>query len=72
MAKLFEYTVIYNPKPRKDANGNDTTPKSELVIEPKWRLADSDKQVAMIAAREIPEQYLDKLDEVEVIIRPFA
>lgn len=71
MAKLFEYAVIHNPKTTKDANGNDTTPKSSILIEPKRILAKDDKEVGMRAAREIPEDFLDKLDEVEVLVRPF-
>lgn len=74
MAKgmLFEYAILYHPKPSKDANGNDTTPKSEIVKPVTTILATSDKQVGILAARQIPDEYLDKLDQVEIIVRPFA
>jgi hypothetical protein len=42
-----------------------------LLVSPKFVLAKSDKEVAMRAAREIPETHLDKLDQVEVCVRPF-
>lgn len=71
MAKLFEYAAIYNPKPTKDAQGNDTTPKSVLVISPTTVLAKSDKEVGVLAARAIPEEYTDRLEEVEIVVRPF-
>lgn len=71
MARIFQYAVVYNPKATKDAQGNDTTPKAEMIIEPKFILAKDDKEVGMRAAREIPEGYLDKLDEVEIAVRPF-
>lgn len=71
MAKLFEYAIVHSPKETKDAQGNDTTAPAKLVIEPKHILAKDEKEVAMRAAREIPESLLDKLDEIEVLVRPF-
>lgn len=71
MAKLFEYAIVHNPKPTKDAQGNDTTKPATLLVEPKHILARDEKEVAMRGAREIPDTHLDKLDEVEVLVRPF-
>lgn len=71
MAKLFEYAIIHHPKMVKDSAGNETQGPDKLVQAPKYVLAGSDKEVAMRAAREIPEDYLDKLEEVEVCVRPF-
>lgn len=71
MAKLFEYAVIHNPKATKDAQGNDTTKAATLIVEPTHIVAKDEKEVAMRGARAIPEDYLDKLDEVEVLVRPF-
>jgi hypothetical protein len=71
-AKIFEYAILYHPKPKKDANGNEVTEKSEIVKEVSRVLAESDKQVGILAAREIPEKYLNELDNVEIIVRPFA
>lgn len=68
---LFEYAVIYHPKTVKDAQGNETQGTDELLVKPTHILAKSDKEVAMRAARAIPEEYLDKLDRVEVCVRPF-
>jgi hypothetical protein len=69
--KLFEYAVLYHPRPSKDDKGNDVRPKSEIVTSPKTVLATSDKEVGILAARELPEQYIDKLDDVEIVVRPF-
>lgn len=71
MAKLFEYAIVFHPKTVKDAQGNETQGPDELVVKPTFVLAKSDKEVAMRAAREIPEKYLDTLDQVEVCVRPF-
>lgn len=69
--KLFEYAVLYHPKPTKEQNDRGETPKSELLIEPKTVLALSPENVSVLAARSIPENYVDKLDEVEIVVRPF-
>jgi len=34
-------------------------------------LAGSKEEVSILAAREIPPDYLSKLDQVEVLVRPF-
>lgn len=70
-SQLFEYAIAYIPKETRDAQGNDTTPKGELIKDATRILAKSDKEVAIIAAREVPEKYLDKVDEVQIKVRPF-
>lgn len=70
--KLFEYAVLYHPKEKKDAAGNPLeTKKSQIVTEVTRVLAASDKEVAMLAAKSLPDEYNDKLDDVEIVIRPF-
>ena len=69
--KLFEYAVLYHPKPTKEQNDRGETPKSEVLIDPKSCLAISAEQVSVLAARAIPAEYVDKLDDVEIVVRPF-
>lgn len=69
--KLYEYAVIYNPLPTKDENERGVKPKSELIVDVKRILSNSDKEAMMLAARDIPEDYTDKLDRVEIALRPF-
>lgn len=71
MSKLYEYAIIYHPKVVKDSAGNETQGPDVLVRPPTFVLAGSDKEVGMRAAREIPDEYLSKLDQVEVCVRPF-
>jgi hypothetical protein len=66
---LFEYAVLFHPKSTKDAMGNDTTPPTEIVTPLTVVLAQSDKEVSMVAARGLPEKFLDKLDDIDIIIR---
>lgn len=71
--KLFEYAILYHPKEKKDAAGNPTESKASVVVKaPTTLVAVKEEQVAILAAREIPQEYLDKLEDVEILIRPFA
>lgn len=70
--KLFEYAVIYRPKVVKDALGNETQGPDELVVTPTYVLSKSDNEVAMKAARAIPDKFVELLDQVEIVVRPFS
>lgn len=69
--KLYEYAVIFNPLPTKDQQERGEKPKSELIVDVKRVLSNSDKEALMLAARDIPAEYTDKLDRVEIAVRPF-
>lgn len=71
MAKLFEYAILYHPKTIKDGSGNDITTPDKIISSPQFVLAKDDKEVAIRAARSIPDEYMDKLDLVEIVVRPF-
>lgn len=76
--RLFEYAVLYHPKQTKEqiergeAVRFDTVrPKSVLLVTPTTIMASSDQEVSIQAARAIPTEYLDKLEDVEIVVRPF-
>lgn len=69
--KLYEYAVIFNPLPTKDQNERGEKPKSILLVDVTRTLANDDKEAMMLAARSIPETHTDKLDRVEIALRPF-
>lgn len=69
--KLYEYAVIYNPLPTKDQDERGETPKSLLIVDVTRALAGTDKEIMMLAARSIPSEYTDKLDQIEIAVRPF-
>lgn len=69
--KLFQYAVIYHPKQTKEQNDRGEMAKSELVTPPTTQLAGSDDEVSIIAARSIPAEHLDHLEDVEIVVRPF-
>lgn len=68
--QLFEFAVIANEKVDKDG---DVTERAELIVEPTTMLARDKDQAVMLAARAIPEDWTvaEKLDRVQVIVRPF-
>lgn len=69
--RIFEYAVIYHPKAKKDKEGNEVSQKSEILKDVERVLAASEDQVAILAGRAIPEAYLDKLEDVEIVVRSF-
>lgn len=62
--KLFEYAIIFNPKDSKKE-------KTQLLKSVSTVLATTQNNATILASREIPKEYLDRLDEVEVAVRPF-
>ena len=66
--KIFEYAVLYHP-PKKDKE--EDTKKSVLVVEVQRVLDVTEQEAVMLASRAIPGEYTDKLEFVEIIVRPF-
>lgn len=69
MKKVYEYMALYHEYEIKD--GSKTYKDSKIILEKKQCLAKSDKEILFRVTREIPEQYADDSDNVEIIIRPF-
>lgn len=67
--KLFEYVVWYAPV--KDDKKAKETRKARILVDVTRVLAESDKEVMIHAAREIPKDYMDKVNEVQIAVRPF-
>jgi len=71
-AKLFEYAILHHSKPTKAEEEQGKKPTTTVLVDPKRIVAADESKALLIAAREIPSDYLDgKLDEIEVLIRPF-
>ena len=64
--KIFEFAAIYVPK-----DGLKTADNAKIIVEPTAIIAKDEKQAAILAARAIPEDYVDRLDQVEIAVRPF-
>lgn len=67
-SSLFEYAILLHPIQE------DTTkavPPSEILVKPTTILAATPQEAQMVAARAIPDRYIDRLQEVEIAVRPF-
>jgi hypothetical protein len=69
--KLFEFAVIYTPALTKEQREAGEKAKSKLVVDVTRVLANDEAEVNMLAARAIPVDYADKLQQVEIAVRPF-
>jgi hypothetical protein len=65
---LYEYAVICQPKLDKEG---EVVEKGEVVVPVTAVLAKDEQQVNLLAARQIPEEYTEILDRVQVVVRPF-
>lgn len=69
--RIFEYAILFHPEERKDKDGNVIPEKTRIIADVNRVLAKDEKEVALRAAREIPEEYLERLELVEIVVRPF-
>lgn len=69
--KIFEYALIHHGKKTKKDEDGGTAPKHTILKGVTQVLAKDEDQARIMAARQIPDEYMDKLDEIEVAIRPF-
>ena len=69
--KLFQYAVIFHPKPTKEQIETGERPKAELITDITTVLAGSEQEVGMLAAHSVDDKYLSRLEDVEIIVRPF-
>lgn len=64
---LFQYVIFLEPN-----NENKEVPeKAKILVDVKTIVAASDRQAGILASRDIPEEYIDRLEEVNVAVRPF-
>jgi len=68
--KLFQFAVIYHEKVDRGQNKKDEI-KSKLIIQPDTVLAIDEKVALLQIAKKIPDSYADKLQDVEILLRPF-
>jgi hypothetical protein len=73
--KLFEYAILYHPIATKEDRDKGVKRPSVLIAvngqDIAHVLAEDEKEVGIRAARQIPDEYLDRLQQIEVAIRPF-
>lgn len=67
-AKLFQYVIIWNPT-EKQVKEENLKPK--IIVDVTDILSDNDNSVRMSAAMNIPSEYKDQLDQIDIAVRPF-
>jgi len=67
-SKLFQYAIIWHPTEKQV---KDDGAKPKLVKSLDTILAADEKSVVMSASMNIPAEYKDQLDQVEIVVRPF-
>ena len=65
--RLFQYAIIWNPSEAEATEGK----KSKLICQPTNLLAVDQNSAQIAAAMNIPAEFKDQLDQVEIAIRPF-
>lgn len=65
--KLFQYAILWHPTKKEIEKGL----KDKVVQEIKTVLAADANKVAMMAAMEIPAEYKEALEQIEIAVRPF-
>lgn len=65
--KLFQYAILWHPTKKEIEDGL----KDKVVQEITTVLAIDPNKVAMMAAMEIPAEYKNTLDQIEIAVRPF-
>ncbi len=66
--KIFEVAVLYVPAEKKN---EETTEKAVLLVKPIAILAKNDAAAQIQVARMIPAEYEDKLEQIQIAVRPF-
>lgn len=65
--RLFTYCVLQHPTKEELDKGVSI----KMLIEPTNKLASDEKSLSMHIARALPEEVINKLEQIEIIIRPF-
>ena len=65
---LFQYAIVWHPTEKQS---KEDGLKSKVLVEPKMLLAETQPSALMAASMEIPAEYKDQLDQIEILMRPF-
>ena len=68
--KLFQYSVILHEYEITEKDGKKYV-DSKLIIEPKFVLSKSEKDLVFKITREIPEEFAEDPDNVQILVRAF-
>ena len=64
---LYQFAAVLHPTDKEAEAGK----KSKLIVDVQTVVANDEKGAILMAAKSIPDSYAEKLDQVEVVVRPF-
>lgn len=67
--KLFQFAVLHHETVYKENNKTEIV--TTIVKAPDTVLAHDEKTAVLMIAKQIPDDLTDKLQDVEILIRPF-
>lgn len=67
--RIFQFAVIYHEKVDKGNNKEEI--QSKIIVDLNTILAHDEKVALLQIAKQIPDDYQDKLQDVEICLRPF-
>jgi hypothetical protein len=70
-SRLFQAAVLYHPRTRI-SQGEEIVEPTQIIVEPKFVLAPDEAKARIIIGRDIPKEHIDKLDDLEIVCRPFV
>ena len=65
--KVFEYMIVYDPSKGDKKKGAEPKVLKNIEVV----LAKDAQVVSMMAVREIPKDYEDRLGDIDILVRPF-
>jgi len=66
--KLYQYAILWHPT---EEQHNKEGKQSKVVVDIQTVLAKDERTALLTAGRMIAAEYLDQLEQIEVVIRPF-
>ena len=66
-AQLFQYAILWHPSDKEQEDGR----KTEIIVDIDTVLATSEQAAVLLAGKQIPEDRVDDIDQMEVVVRPF-
>jgi hypothetical protein len=65
--RLFEYAILLHPTKKEFEEGKRT----EIIKRPETILAVNEDKAVMLANTKIPAEHIEKIDRIEIPVRPF-
>jgi hypothetical protein len=67
-SKLYQYAIVWYPTSKQEAEGMSPM----ILVEPKYILSRDRESALVAAAMDIPREYREELDQVDILIGVFG